>query len=125
MSATAQSPAATRPTTITAAVAGLVSLAVLAFPTAILFSDGFDPIFYGIGTTLTLLKLIAAIGLWRCRRWAAILGFVATALDVLLTLPGFVDGTMQEGMVPMAFFVIIGIASLVLIALPSSRHAYV
>ena len=124
MSAIAQTPAVNRPTTVTVASAGLVLLAVLAVPTMTLASDGFDPVFFGIGGTFAILKLIAAAGLWRCRKWAAILGFVATLLDVLLALPGFGDGTFGDDVSLLAIGVIIGIATLVLITLPTSRRAY-
>jgi hypothetical protein len=115
--------ATTRPSTVTAAAALLALLAALAVPTMILISDGFDPVFFGIGGIFAILKLIAAIGLWRCRRWAAILGFVATLLDVLLSLPGFGDGTFEGGAVLVAIGVILGIIALVLLALPASRRA--
>ena len=113
-----------RPATITAATAGLVLLSILAVPAMILIADGFDPGFFAVGGVLATLRLIAAVGLWRGRKWGAILGFVATLLDVLLSLPGFVDGTWGDFAAMVAVYVVIGIATLVLIALPSSRRTY-
>lgn len=73
---------------------------------------------------MIVLRIIAALGLWQCRRWGAILGFVATLLDVLLALPSLFDGTVQDGMALMVAGIVLGIVILVLMALPTSRRAY-
>ena len=124
MFAVARPHTADRPATVTAASASLGLLAVLAIPTMILASDGVDPRSFGLGATFAALKLIAAFGLWRCRRWGALLGFFATLFDALLALTGFGDGTSGDGAALVAIGVVIGVATLRLIVLPSSRRAY-
>ncbi len=125
MSAITQPRVTGRPNTVTIASALLVLISALAVPTMFLIGGGFDPVVSGIGSIFIVLRVIAAVGLWQCRRWGAILGFVATLLDLLLALPGFIDGTVQDGMALMAVGVFVGIVTLVLIVLPSSRRAYV
>lgn len=77
------SPAAThRPATVTAALALLVLLALVAlFPTP--GAEEIPPAILLAGYAFAALQLVAAAGLWRCRRWAALLGFVVVLLDGL------------------------------------------
>ena len=73
----------------------------------------------------TVLRFVAAIGLWHCRRWAAILGFVVTLLDTLLALPGAFGAAPNAALaIVAAIGVALGVATLVLLALPASRRAY-
>ena len=124
MSTIAASPIATRrPTTITAAIALLVLLALSTLipfpgtgeiPRAVLI----------IGYAFAALKLVAAIGLWRCRKWAAVLGFVVVLLDALLATPGMFAAPTTALQVYVIVGVLASIAALVLLALPASRRAY-
>ena len=125
MSTIAASSATTRrPTTVTAAAALLVLLALGALlplagteeiPRAVLV----------IGYVFAALKLVAAVGLWRCRKWAAILGFVVVLLDALAAAPGLLDPPSAALGAFIGVGMLLSVAALVLLALPASRRAYV
>lgn len=125
MSAITVSPPATRrPATITATI---VLLVLLALSVLIPFS-GADQIPQAaiiLGYAFAVLKLVAAAGLWRCRKWAAILGFVAVLLDALSSAPGLFGAPTAALQVYLIVAVLASIAALVLLALPTSRRAYV
>lgn len=123
MSSIAQAPVAHRPPTVTAAVALLALTAALFPPIALALGD-FDPGVLAIGGTFAALKLVAAVGLWRCRRWAAVLGFVTTLLDTLLALPGLLEASNGPLVLVSATAVALGVPTLLLLALPTSRRAY-
>jgi hypothetical protein len=77
-----------------------------------------------IGYVLAAIKIAAGIGLWWRRKWAAILGFVVVLLDALLGAPGiFGSGPALQAYLIIA--VLVSIVALVLLALPTSRRAYV
>ena len=121
---TASSPATHRPTTITAAI---VLLVLLGLSVLIPFS-GTDQIPQAaliLGYVFAVLKLVAAAGLWRCRKWAAILGFVAVLLDALASAPGIIGAPSAALQVYVIIAFIASIAALILLALPTSRRAYV
>jgi uncharacterized membrane protein (DUF2068 family) len=125
-SLTASPQAASRPNTITGAVWLLVLVVALSVPTVIVTMDGFDAAFVAIAATLATLKLVAAGGLWRCRRWAMFLGFGVTLLDTLLSAGSIFDDAAGVGETTlMTAVAIIGIFTLILLVLPESRRAYV
>ncbi|HEY8602316.1 MAG TPA: hypothetical protein VIL85_28090 [Thermomicrobiales bacterium] len=116
-----------RPATVTAAIALLiiVALGVLipfggdggdgeAIPAAILVS----------GYVLAALKVVAAVGLWRPRKWAAILGFVAVLLDALTAIPGVFFAPTPILRVIVGIGLLLSLAILALLILPTSRRAY-
>jgi hypothetical protein len=126
MSTIAASPITTsRPNTVTAATVLLALTGVVGLLTAPLGADEAGAVFVTIGVAISVSRLVAAIGVWRCRRWAAILGFVVSLLDSLLAAPGILfapDNTLRA----MAIAgVVLGVATLVLLMLPASRRAYV
>ncbi len=126
MSTISATPAVTdRPSTVTASVYLLLLAVVLAIPAVILTMDGFDGAFVAIAATLATLKLIAAGGLWRCRRWAMFVGFGAALLDTLLCMLTVSDAPSGSESVFSIVFIVIGVATLVLLVLPASRRAYV
>lgn len=115
--------AARRPATITISILLLVLLSV----SVLLPIPGFESIPRAaliIGYLFAALKLVAAFGLWRCRKWAAILGFIAVLLDALLAVPGMFESTAALQLYTITG-VSISIIVLVLLLLPVSRHAYV
>lgn len=113
--------AAARPTTVTAAAVLLAAMGVLGIAVLPLVDGGAGVIVVG---TISLLRLVAAFGVWHRRRRAAILGFVVTALDALAALPGvfFADGLWWA---LATTGVVAGIAAMVLLAHRTSRRAYV
>ncbi|MGN6358831.1 MAG: hypothetical protein ACTHNK_00395 [Thermomicrobiales bacterium] len=122
MSTFAATPRAVhRPATVTAAA---VLLALLALSALFTVSGAIPRLVLLVSFGFAALKLVAAVGLWRCQRWAAILGCAVTLLDALAAAPGLVAAPAA----PARVFVIIGIslnvAALVLLVLPAARHAY-
>ena len=115
--------AARRPATISVAMLLLMLLSV----SVLLPIPGFESIPRAaliIGYLFAALKLVAAFGLWRCQKWAAILGFIAVLLDALLAVPGMFESTAALQLYTITG-VFISIIVLVLLLLPTSRRAYV
>lgn len=115
--------AAFRPATITAAlvllvVRGIISLLPLRgseeIPRIVLLS----------GYVFAILKFVAA-GHWRCRHWAAILGFVVALLDALSAIPGIVFAEEPVLQALAGVWVVVSIVTLVLLGLPAARRACV
>ncbi len=125
MSAIAQTPAIQRPTTITAATVLLALLGVVGLLLAPVATAEADAAFIGITVAISALRLVAAAGVWRYRRWAAILGFVVSLVDTLLAAPGLLFAPNAMWRVLAIVGVVLGIATLVLLVLPTSRRAYV
>jgi hypothetical protein len=124
-SLTASTDTKDRPSTITGAISLLLVAVALTAPAVVVTMDGFDAAFVAIAATLASLKLAGAIGLLRCRRWAMIVGFSATLVDVLLCALTLTDSPSGADTVASIVFIGIGLATLGLLALPSSRRAYV
>lgn len=76
------------------------------------------------GLLLMIPTLLGAWGLWNLRRWGAILTFVLTLLNTLSAVPGLFEPPSGWIFAGLLIVVPIGIATLVLIALPSARRAY-
>jgi hypothetical protein len=123
MSTTTYSAAGRRPATITAAVVllGIMALlSVLAAPIGI-GEDGAS--FAVISVAVGMIRLAAAFGVWRLNRWAAIVAFVITFLDMLLAAPGIFESTTTGMQVLSALAVPLDLATLIVLAWPSSRRA--
>lgn len=126
MSTIAASPvAARRPATVTAAAALLALLGALVLLLTPFFLNDAGAVFTAIAVAIAALRLVAAVGVWRCRRWAAILGFVISLLDTLLAAPGLFAAPDATWRLLSSLGVVLGLATLVLLALPTSRRAYV
>ena len=126
MSTIAASPVATRrPPTVTAAAALLALLGALALILTPAFLDEAGAAFTAVAVAFAALRLVAAVGLWRCRRWAAILGFVVSLVDTLLAAPGLFAAPDATWRLLAVVGVVLGLATLVLLALPASRRSYV
>ena len=126
MSMITASPVATRrPTTVTAAAVLLALLGALGLILAPLLLSEAGAVFTAIILVLAALRLVAAVGVWCCRRWAAILGFVVSLLDTLLAAPGLFFAPDATSRALATAGVLLGVATLVLLVLPASRRAYV
>jgi hypothetical protein len=114
-----------RPTSIGAAVALTVFTALATFPAFLLpGTDEVPTAVIVISIIGSLVLLYGAWGLWELRRWGAILTFVLTLLNVLLTLPAFTEAPSGWIVAFAAISIPLSIVALVLIALPSSRRVY-
>lgn len=115
--------AARRPIVVTVALV----LMVLAALSSLVPAPGTEeiPQFILISAyVLAFLKLVAAVGLWRCHRWAAILGFVAVLLDGLTAVPGAFFAPTVALQLLSTVGTLISIVILVLLVLPAARRAY-
>lgn len=70
------------------------------------------------------LSLAGAWGLWNRRRWGAILTFVLTLLNTISAIPALIERPSGWIVAGVLILMPLGIATLVLIALPASRRAY-
>lgn len=114
-----------RPASIGGAALLLLLAVALAIPAVIVTMDGFDAAFIAIAGTLATFKLVSAGGLLRCRKWAMYVGFGAALLDTLLSLMTITDAPSGSEVTFSAVYIVIGVATLVLLLLPASRRAYV
>jgi lysylphosphatidylglycerol synthetase-like protein (DUF2156 family) len=82
------------------------------------------PVTIGLDITMLILAIVAAIGLFRSKRWAAILAIVLAMLLILLAIPGmlriFSTVVFVENLVRM----LLGVAVIVLLLLPASRKSF-
>jgi hypothetical protein len=115
----------TRPQAVTAAVVITVATTLLSFP--LMFLPGMEDVPTGaiiFSIVASVVTLFSAWGLWQLRRWGAIVTFVLTLLNVLSSIPAFIERPSGWIVAWAAISIPISIAVLVLIALPSSRRAY-
>jgi uncharacterized membrane protein (DUF2068 family) len=71
-----------------------------------------------------VIGLVGAFGLWRVRRWGALLSAVVLVLSALLAAPGIVFAPTLALHLIASLGVLIAVVVLTLILLPSSRRAY-
>ncbi len=109
----------TRPQTVTIAaiLLALLSVAILGAPLPS------ESILY-LTMVLGVLGLVAAVGLWRLKRWALWLTIVVSVLNILAAAPGLVFAPDLAGRV-LAAIGVVGFAVIIVLAvLPGSRRAY-
>ena len=119
------SAAKARPTTVTLAVLLIVFTQLASIP--FFFAPGADEIPAAVGVLFAVagvLTLVGAWGMWRLRRWGAILAFVLTLLNVLASIPGYFDP--PSGWILFELWTLgpLTVLALILILLPGSRQAY-
>lgn len=115
--------AARRPTVVTVALVMLVLMGLF----SLVPTPGIEEMPRSVliaGYVFALLKLVAAVGLWRCHRWAAILGFVAVLLDALTAIPGIFFAGELAFQALAGVWVVVSILVLALLTLPAARRAY-
>jgi uncharacterized membrane protein (DUF2068 family) len=110
-----------RPAVLTAAIAicvvnSLGNLALLPAPIP-------RPLVYASGVA-ALAGLAGVFGLWRLKRWGALVSAAVLALTALLAAPGIVFAPVLPLRVVAAVTVLLDIAGLVLIFQSASRRAY-
>jgi uncharacterized membrane protein len=117
-----QSPSSTanrRPITVPIAAVLLAAYQLLAIVPTGEAPDDIPKFVSYISIGTGIISLIAAIGLWRRKKWA-----VVTAILVLVTAPGIIFGPVVGLQLEAAAGVTIGLAIIALILLPASRRAY-
>jgi hypothetical protein len=82
------------------------------------------PVTIGLDIILLILSAVAVFGLFKSKRWGAILSIVLSVLVILLTIPGFLRifsaNTMIENVVRILFAAVV----IVLLLLPTARKSY-
>jgi uncharacterized membrane protein (DUF2068 family) len=76
------------------------------------------------GIVLGIVSLIAAVGLWMLKTWGFWLTVIATALNILLGVPGIFAAPGVALEVAIAAQVIGFVLVLVLVVIPTSRRAF-
>jgi uncharacterized membrane protein (DUF2068 family) len=110
-----------RPSTLTAAIVicvlnSLGNLAILPAPIPRL-------LVYASGAA-AVAGLVGAFGLWRLKRWGALLSAAVLVLTALLAAPGIAFASVVPLQIVAAVTVLLDIAGLVLIFNSASRRAY-
>lgn len=82
------------------------------------------PIALALDIILLVLSVVAAIGLFKMKRWAVILAIVISALVILLTIPGMLRIFVSINLVENLFRILVAVAVIVLLLLPSTRNAF-
>ena len=73
---------------------------------------------------LALIGLFGAFGLWRMKRWGALVSAAVLVLTALLAAPGVALAPIPELRVVAAVTVILDVAGILLLVLPASRRVY-
>ena len=118
-------PQTGRPATVRLAI--IISILGMIASIPFYFAPGFEdvPVAANVASIVFgVVTLVALRWLWECRRWAAIVVFAITLVNVLSAIPGLVDP--PSGWVVAAIVVGIALALpvLVLLVLPESRRSY-
>jgi hypothetical protein len=111
-----QRPAAVIAATVICVLNSLGNLAILPAPIP-------HPLAYASGLA-ALAGLVGVYGLWRLKRWGALLSAGVLALTVLLAAPGIAFAPVLPLQVVAGVTVLLDCAGLMLIFHPASRRAY-
>ncbi len=82
------------------------------------------PVTIALDIFLLMLSVVAAIGLFKTKRWAAIMAIVISALVILLTIPGMLRIFSSVILVENLVRILLAIAVIVLLLLPAARKSY-
>ena len=82
------------------------------------------PVTIVMDVILLVLTVLAAIGLFKSRRWGAVLGIFISILLILLTIPGMLRIFSAVSLAENLIRIILAVAVIVLLLLPSARKAY-
>jgi uncharacterized membrane protein (DUF2068 family) len=110
------------PVNSAAIILALFSLASLPLPLLPGAEEVPTVVLYG-GTVLSIVGLIAAVGLWMMKKWSLWLTIVVSVLNILSSAPGIVMALDAASKA----IVVVGIvvpALIMLVVLPTSRRAF-
>jgi hypothetical protein len=82
------------------------------------------PITLVLDILLLVISVVAAIGLFKTKRWGAILAIIASVLMILLTIPGMIRIFSPVLLIENLARILLAMAVIVLVLLPVSRRAY-
>jgi hypothetical protein len=82
------------------------------------------PVMIALNVILLVLAVVAAIGLFKSRRWAAILAIVLASLMFLTAIPGLLRFFSPVMMIENVVQMVLALAVIVLLLLPSARNSY-
>jgi heme A synthase len=83
------------------------------------------PVTIGLDIVLFVLSVVAGIGLFKNKRWGAILGIVLAILVILLTIPGMLRIFSAVVLIENLVRILLAVAVIVLLLLPTARKSYV
>jgi ABC-type glycerol-3-phosphate transport system permease component len=82
------------------------------------------PVTILLDVILLVLAVVAAFGLFKVKRWGAVLGIIISILLILLTIPGMLRIFSAVILFENLARIILAVAVIVLLLLPSARKAY-
>jgi hypothetical protein len=82
------------------------------------------PVTIALDIIVLVLSVIASIGLFKTKLWAAIMAIVLSALVILLTIPGMIRIFSPVTLVENLVRILMAVAVIVLLVLPVSRKSY-
>lgn len=118
-------PQSDRPAPVRLAV--LLSIIAVIVSIPFYFAPGFEdvPLSANVFAVVAGIVTLAALRwLWECRRWAAIVIFAITALNVVSSIPGLVEPSSGWVVAAILIGMVFAIPVLVLLVLPESRRSY-
>jgi hypothetical protein len=83
-----------------------------------------QPVMIGLDILMLILAIVAAIGLFKSKRWGMILAIVISIILILLAIPGMLRIFSTVVLVENLVRIILAIAVVVLLLLPSARKLY-
>jgi hypothetical protein len=82
------------------------------------------PVMIALDIIVLVLSIIAAIGLFKTRRWAAIMAIVLSVLVILLTIPGMLRVFSSVILIENLVRIFMALAVIILLLLPASRESF-
>jgi hypothetical protein len=83
-----------------------------------------QPVTLGLDILMLILAVVAAIGLFKSKRWGVILAIVISVLLILLAIPGMLRIFSAVVLVENLVRILLAIAVVVLLLLPSARKSF-
>jgi uncharacterized membrane protein (DUF2068 family) len=111
------------PVNSAAIILALFSLASLPLPLLPGAEEVPTVVLYG-GTVLSIVGLIAAVGLWMMKKWSLWLTIVVSVLNILSSAPGIVMAPDAASKAIVVVGIVVPALIIMLVVLPTSRRAF-